>query len=403
MFYVRLVIIAFCVLVLSAFPGYASRNPDLLSPAVVINLPSRTLELYSGNTLVKTYPVAIGKFSTPTPQGTFFITSKEIDPAWYPPKGGKIVQSGPDNPLGYRWMEFFPLYGIHGTNAPWAIGEVVSNGCVRMQEEDVEELFEIIPCGTPVYVTYERIKVRVDEQAVSIGIYPDVYDHGGISVEEVKQKLAAHNLQGLVTDAYIKELIREEADQQVIIAQFSRLKVNDKMLAEHAIIQGDTNYIPVWAIAKIAKMNVIWNEQTGTVKAGAVEVPAEVKGNIIYVTTQNLQILFGGQVLVKADEKVIEYNIYSLMVNNKSITGEAKMTGEVLAVPVLSVIESLGYRGVWDNAGKALFIQGRQIPVIMIGNQPYLPITQIYEYLRAYVFLNQQTYTIELTYPFTPQ
>jgi hypothetical protein len=58
---------------------------------------------------------------------------------------------------------------------------------------------------------------------------------------------------------------------------------------------------------------------------------------------------------------------------------------------------------VWDNAGKALFIQGRQIPVIMIGNQPYLPITQIYEYLRAYVFLNQQTYTIELTYPFTPQ
>ncbi|HAK72646.1 MAG TPA: hypothetical protein DCP36_01970, partial [Sporomusaceae bacterium] len=68
-----------------------------------------------------------------------------------------------------------------------------------------------------------------------------------ISVEEVKQKLAAHNLQGLVTDAYIKELIREEADQQVIIAQFSRLKVNDKMLAEHAIIQGDTNYIPVWA------------------------------------------------------------------------------------------------------------------------------------------------------------
>lgn len=403
MFYVRLVIIAFCVLVLSAFPGYASRNPDLLSPAVVINLPSRTLELYSGNTLVKTYPVAIGKFSTPTPQGTFFIASKEIDPAWYPPKGGKIVQSGPDNPLGYRWMEFFPLYGIHGTNAPWAIGEVVSNGCVRMQEEDVEELFEIIPYGTPVYVTYERIKVRVDEQAVSIGIYPDVYDHGGISVEEVKQKLAAHNLQGLVTDAYIKELIREEADQQVIIAQFSRLKVNDKMLAEHAIIQGDTNYIPVWAIAKIAKMNVIWNEQTGTVKAGAVEVPAEVKGNIIYVTTQNLQILFGGQVLVKADEKVIEYNIYSLMVNNKSITGEAKMTGEVLAVPVLSVIESLGYRGVWDNAGKALFIQGRQIPVIMIGNQPYLPITQIYEYLRAYVFLNQQTYTIELTYPFTPQ
>lgn len=245
--------------------------------------------------------------------------------------------------------------------------------------------------------------MRVDERSVSIGVYPDVYDHGSISVEEVKQKLASHNLQGLVTDAYIKELIREEADKQVIIAQFSSLKVNDKILAEHAISQGDTNYIPVWAIAKIVKMNVIWNEQTGTVKVGAVEVPAEVKGNIIYVSTQNLQILFGGQVLVKTDEKVIEYNIYSLMVNNKGITGEAKMAGEVLAVPVLPVAESLGYKSVWDNASKILFIQGKQIPVLVIDNQPYLPITQIYEYLRAYVFLNQQAYTIELTYPFMPQ
>lgn len=401
MFYVRVIVVS-CILLMLALPGYASQNPDLASPAVVINLPSRTLELYLGNTLVKTYPVAIGKVSTPTPVGSFSITSKEVNPGWYPPKGGAVVPSGPDNPLGYRWMEFLPLYGIHGTNAPWAIGEAVSNGCIRMQEEAVEELFEIIPYGTPVYVTYDRVKVHVDENQVSIGIYPDVYNYGSVLVEEVKQKLAAHELQGVVNDAYIKQLINEEADHQIVIAQFFNIKVNNKILAEHAIIQGDTKYIPVWAIAKLVKTNIIWDEGTHTVKASLKEVPGEVKGNVVYVSMENLQTLFGGQALVKVDEKVVEYNIYSLSLNNKAIAGEVKMAGETLAVPILPVAEALGYKPVWDSGNKILFIQDKQIPVTMISNQPYLPITQIYEYLKAYVFLNQQAYSIELTYPFVP-
>ena len=402
MFYVRGVLVVFIVLFLSISPGYASRNPDLLSPAIVINLPSRTLELYSGNVLVKTYPVAIGKFSTPTPLGAFSIFYKEVNPDWYPPKGGPVVPSGPDNPLGYRWMEFLPLYGIHGTNAPWDIGKAVSNGCVRMQEADVEELFEIIPYGTPVTVTYDRVKVQVDENQVSVGIYPDVYGQGGIPVEEVKQKLATHNLQGIVNDAYIRALIQEEAGQQVAIARFFRIKVNDKTLAEHAIIQEDTSYIPIWAIANLVKVNIIWNEQTHNVKAGSNEVPAIVKGNVIYVSAQNLQRLFGGQVLVKPEDKVVEYNMYKLMLNNKSIAGEARMAGGIVAIPVLTVADSLGYKYLWDKANKTLFIQNKQIPIVMLDNQPYLPITQIYDYLQAYVFLNQQAYTIELTYSFTP-
>ncbi|KAF1854520.1 hypothetical protein Lal_00012469 [Lupinus albus] len=357
-FYVRVVLVVVLVLFLAILPGYASRNPDLLSPAVVINLPSRTLELYSGNVLVKTYPVAIGKFSTPTPVGSFSIYNKEVDPGWYPPKGGPVVPSGPDNPLGYRWMEFLPMYGIHGTNAPWAIGEVVSNGCVRMQEEDVEELFEIIPYGTPVTITYDRVKVRVDESQVSIGIYPDVYDRGSISAEEVKQRLAAHNLQGIVDDAYIRLLIEEEADQQVTIAH----KVNDKTLAEHAIIQDDTSYIPVWAIANLVK--------TQSVRAGSHEVPGTVKGNVIYVSAQNLQQLFGGQVLVKAEDKVT-------CTHNKVIAGEARMAGEVVAVPVLTVADSLGYKYIWDGANKTLLVQNKPIPIVMLDNQPYLPITQL--------------------------
>ncbi|WP_416334052.1 stalk domain-containing protein, partial [Anaerospora hongkongensis] len=182
-----------------------------------------------------------------------------------------------------------------------------------------------------------------------------------------------------------------------------QIKVNDKTLAEHAIIQDDTSYIPVWAIANLVKVNIIWNEQTQSVRAGSHEVPGTVKGNVIYVSAQNLQQLFGGQVLVKAEDKVVEYNMYRLVLNNKVIAGEARMAGEVVAVPVLTVADSLGYKYIWDGANKTLLVQNKPIPIVMLDNQPYLPITQLYDCLQAYVFLNQQAYTIELTYPFTPQ
>jgi lipoprotein-anchoring transpeptidase ErfK/SrfK len=105
-----------------AAPAAAGLNPDLAALSIVINLPSRTLELYSGYDLVKAYPVAIGKPSTPTPLGEFSVFEKEMNPAWYPPRTGEVIPSGPWNPLGYRWVGFYGLVGFHGTNAPWAIG-----------------------------------------------------------------------------------------------------------------------------------------------------------------------------------------------------------------------------------------------------------------------------------------
>jgi len=133
----RIVISIFVLLIFILFPISAAAQQSN-SPQIIINLPSRTLQLYYGNTMSKEYYVAIGKPSTPTPMGNFYIVSKERDPIWIPPGSNYVVMSGPDNPLGYRWMEFLPLYGIHGTNAPWTIGMAVSNGCVRMREEEAE-------------------------------------------------------------------------------------------------------------------------------------------------------------------------------------------------------------------------------------------------------------------------
>lgn len=106
--------------------------------AIVISLSDRALGLYQGNQLIRRYPVAIGKPSTPTPVGTHKVLEKVLYPG-----GG----------LGTRWIGFtYQMHGIHGTNRPELIGQEVSNGCVRMHNANVEELYEMVGVGTPVVV-----------------------------------------------------------------------------------------------------------------------------------------------------------------------------------------------------------------------------------------------------------
>ena len=122
---------------------------------IIVNVPARRLSLVEGNRLVKRYPVAVGRPWTPTPRGQFEILQKTKDPTWAP-KGRPAVPPGPSNPLGHRWMRISPDgYGIHATNDPGSIGKVRSHGCIRMSRPDAEELFDLVPLGTPVEIVYE--------------------------------------------------------------------------------------------------------------------------------------------------------------------------------------------------------------------------------------------------------
>jgi len=109
------------------------------------------LMVKSENELFKVYPVSTGAGNT-TPTGDFKITTKLIDPVWY--HHGVVVPPGTsENFLGTRWLGFnIPKYGIHGTVEPEKIGQSVSAGCVRMRNEDVEELFSFIPEGIKVTI-----------------------------------------------------------------------------------------------------------------------------------------------------------------------------------------------------------------------------------------------------------
>jgi len=122
---------------------------------IVINVPAKRLSLVQGATLVRAYPVAIGRPWTQTPRGSFRILQKAKDPTWAP-KGRKPVPPGPGNPLGHRWMRISASgYGIHATNEPNSIGQARSHGCIRMSRADAEDLFDRVVLGTPVEITYD--------------------------------------------------------------------------------------------------------------------------------------------------------------------------------------------------------------------------------------------------------
>ncbi|MPM72974.1 hypothetical protein SDC9_119950 [bioreactor metagenome] len=71
-----------------------------------------------------------------------------------------------------------------------------------------------------------------------------------------------------------------------------------------------------------------------------------------------------------------------------------------MAVPVLRLSEALGQKVVWDADKGLLRSKDVMIPYDLIDKQPYIKITQINEYFKAFVYWNQQERKIEITYPF---
>lgn len=99
---------------------------------------------------IKEYPVALGAPATPTPEGRFVLdNNKMINPDWYAPEGRVYHYGEPENILGTRWLGFKEAdgrrgFGIHGTSDPASVGTDASNGCIRMNNADVEEVFSML-------------------------------------------------------------------------------------------------------------------------------------------------------------------------------------------------------------------------------------------------------------------
>ncbi len=118
---------------------------------ILVDKSQNILMLKDNEEIIKTYTVSTGKNSC-TPAGKFKIVNKLPNPTWF--KSGAIVPpQSAENVLGTRWMGFdLAGYGIHGTIEPKDLGKQVTQGCVRLSNADVEEVYSIVPVGTEVTI-----------------------------------------------------------------------------------------------------------------------------------------------------------------------------------------------------------------------------------------------------------
>ncbi|TCS92347.1 SH3 domain-containing protein [Hazenella coriacea] len=150
----RFIVVTFMLAVLTSYalPGSieAATTPDY---KIEVNKKTNKLYLYKNGSVSKVYPVATGRTTALTPEGTFPMVVKISKPGWKHIPGGL-----PENPLGERWNGISVngdngrMYGIHGTNNPKSIGSSASSGCIRMHNNDVIQLYNTIYEGTPVWI-----------------------------------------------------------------------------------------------------------------------------------------------------------------------------------------------------------------------------------------------------------
>jgi L,D-transpeptidase ErfK/SrfK len=164
--------------------------PDGPREGIVINRAEKRLYYFrpdpeTGEPAVTTYPIGIGKAGRETPVGHARVTQRLENPAWYPTEGVRadyrsrgldlppMVPPGPDNPLGrFALILDMPGYLIHGTHRPDGVGMRVSQGCVRLYPEHIEELVFDVPIGTPVAMIDQPVKAGYLDGRLYLEIHP---------------------------------------------------------------------------------------------------------------------------------------------------------------------------------------------------------------------------------------
>ncbi|MFA9428912.1 peptidoglycan binding domain-containing protein [Egicoccus sp. AB-alg2] len=140
-----------------------SVTADSFGTVLLLDQSARELHLYRGAERQRSWPVAVGTNNSPTPTGTFVIGAKRFEPTWVnpaPDRWGRDMPAsigpGPDNPLGPRALNWNTKQGrdtlirFHGTPNEASVGSASSNGCVRMYNADVIELYDLVSSGTTI-------------------------------------------------------------------------------------------------------------------------------------------------------------------------------------------------------------------------------------------------------------
>ncbi len=206
--------------VLASLPYQPDYQNNL--PLISIDISKRRLTLSQNGQSPRIYKVGIGKKSTPTPMGNWSIVQKALNP------GG---------PFGVRWMRLsvpWGGYGIHGTNNPKSIGKAYSHGCVRLYNEDVVELYDLTPIGTPVNIFGKAYTGRLLMRGTE---GPDVKEVQLMLKKLGYYKYKADGVFGVKTEESVK-LFQE--DNSLIVDGIVGPQTRWALQKKQAVMSGDT-------------------------------------------------------------------------------------------------------------------------------------------------------------------
>lgn len=295
---------------------------------ILVNIPARALRLYENDKCIAMYPVGVGTINTKTPVGYYKIIEKVVNPAWTDPDDLTVViSSGPDNPLGYRWLGIGGNYGIHGTNRPDSVGHYVSNGCIRMIEKDVEKVFDKVEVGTPVQIIYNRLVIdKTFDNRVAYYIYPDGYNMQNLTVDFVKQGLKGYGVADFVSNEDIAQAIKLENGQPNYVAAPVNIIFNGKKLDFKAVNYQNLIYVPAMNLAKTLNNKVEIKENQIISDKGSAKV--NFYNNVAYMRLTDVPNVFN--YMYNLNKNVTEIDLEPIQVDSVSKQTNQKINTDIV-------------------------------------------------------------------------
>ncbi|MGI5843149.1 MAG: L,D-transpeptidase family protein [Candidatus Xenobium sp.] len=324
-------------------------NPP--AEGLVVNLPERGVFLFRQGRFKKFFPLAIGQpGGFATPQGSFTLTSRVVNPTWLPPEwaglGEIAVPAGPGNPLGDRWMGLsLPGIGFHSTTSPMSIGQAVSHGCMRMYPASAQELFEEVRVGMPVRIEYETAKVGYDPQTgeFCLAAFPDVYGQADPRWQAA-QALEEVGLAGLWSDSDLDRRSRPTGVARPILQADAQIKVAGIPLDMEfpALLLGDT----LWASSELPRalgLEVSWDGRSR-------QVEVRRAGRVLSLRVGSQEVL--PSPAPPRGEKVGEFE------GSWHYQGTARMVGGRALLPVRLLLDTFAIPFRWEASERVLEIEG---------------------------------------------
>ncbi len=286
---------------------------------IVIDIPRYSLTLFSGDTPLKTYPVAVGKPTDVTPTGSYSIINRAVNPTWHPDSQDP-VPPGPANPLGIRWLGFYRGYGIHGNNDPSSIGKSISLGCIRMYNYDVSELYSIVGIGVPVEVIYGNLIEVSGERAVTA--YRDIYSREKEYRNTIQEELKKLGLEGSIPQEKLGNLFEALGRGKVVFADNWAVMVNGEFLTSDTIYDRTMIFVNCDKLNGFFGITIEWNDSASTGSLMGRPVSAVISNGRLYASIADVAGILGGRLKARESIEQLDYEINFAKLEGEFLTSD---------------------------------------------------------------------------------